>query len=169
MGKWVKMGDWSFDPAAWPDVPGMMKNLTGLGMKVMVSAWPFTAVNSTSIDEVQSKGYSVTVQNSSSPSWWDDNVSMCTFPYRTREHAMPSQPRAVSGESRRLNPYFLPVARAWCLRPCSEKLRPELRRGVPTLRCYPTRRPVVRLVSACRWLLSVWYQNLLARCKVGQR
>eukprot|EP00041_Stephanoeca_diplocostata_P022396 m.533979 g.533979 ORF g.533979 m.533979 type:complete len:708 (+) comp22052_c0_seq29:168-2291(+) len=70
---WVHMGDYAFDPAAWPDVPGMMRKLTALGMKVMVSAWPFQAVNSTSIRDIASNGWAVTVQNSEELSWWDDN------------------------------------------------------------------------------------------------
>lgn len=47
------MGDYSFDPQFWPDVPAMMANLTTLGMRVMVSAWPFQAVGSSSIDQVR--------------------------------------------------------------------------------------------------------------------
>ena len=46
------MGDWSFDPAAWPDVPGMMAQLEAWGMRVMVSAWPFSATNSSSFGAI---------------------------------------------------------------------------------------------------------------------
>ena len=31
---WRYMGDFSFDPKSWPDVPGMMKTLDGYGMRV---------------------------------------------------------------------------------------------------------------------------------------
>ena len=37
---WVHMGDYAFDPAAWPDVPGMMRKLTALGMKVRAHRYP---------------------------------------------------------------------------------------------------------------------------------
>ena len=37
---WKNMGDYSFDQGAWPDIKGMVANLTSIGMKVMVSAWP---------------------------------------------------------------------------------------------------------------------------------
>ena len=70
---WKNMGDYSFDPAYWPDVPAMMANLTSIGMKVMVSAWPFQAVGSSSIKEVNANGWAVTVQGTNEPSWWDDN------------------------------------------------------------------------------------------------
>ena len=33
---WVHMGDFSFDPKSWPDVPGMMKTLESYGMRVRV-------------------------------------------------------------------------------------------------------------------------------------
>jgi alpha-D-xyloside xylohydrolase len=59
---WKHMGDYTFDPEFWPDVPGMMANLSSIGMKVMVSAWPFQATNSTSIDHVRENGLAVTVQ-----------------------------------------------------------------------------------------------------------
>eukprot|EP00947_MAST-08B_sp_MAST-8B-sp1_P006571 g6571.t1 len=97
---WVHMGDWSFDPAAWPDIPGMMKALESYGMRVMVSAWPFSAVGSDSIANVSARGLAVmdgssgadgstststsTSTNTSTstststtpkktPIWWDDN------------------------------------------------------------------------------------------------
>lgn len=69
---WIHMGDWSFNPAQWPDVPGMVQKLTQLGMYVMVSAWPFSAVDSTSFANV-SNGLAVLNENKTAPVWWDDN------------------------------------------------------------------------------------------------
>ena len=43
---WVAMGDFSFDPKSWPDIPAMMRTLTSYGMRVMVSAWPFLSKGS---------------------------------------------------------------------------------------------------------------------------
>eukprot|EP00118_Oscarella_pearsei_P028917 m.3257 g.3257 ORF g.3257 m.3257 type:complete len:665 (+) comp9197_c0_seq1:1041-3035(+) len=56
---WVHMGDWSFDPKAWPDVDGMMRDLYDLDIRVMVSVWPFTTNGSSSFDAMQSKNYVV--------------------------------------------------------------------------------------------------------------
>lgn len=69
----VHMGDWSFDPASWPDVPGMMKQLEGYGMKVMVSVWPFSATGSSSVATVGKNDYAVNVNGTDTPIWWNDN------------------------------------------------------------------------------------------------
>jgi alpha-D-xyloside xylohydrolase len=37
---WTMMGEWRFDPNAWPDPAGMVRELEGMGVKVMVSVWP---------------------------------------------------------------------------------------------------------------------------------
>ena len=37
---WIKAGDWSFDPVAWPDPSAMVKELKAMGMEGMVSIWP---------------------------------------------------------------------------------------------------------------------------------
>jgi len=37
---WDKMGDWTFDPACWPDPKAMVEELESMGMKCMVSVWP---------------------------------------------------------------------------------------------------------------------------------
>ena len=70
---WARMGDWTFDPKFWPDVPKMMEQLKGWGMEVMVSAWPFSATDSTSIGVINASGFAMTTQNTSTPVWWDDN------------------------------------------------------------------------------------------------
>lgn len=37
---WSAMGDYRFDPAEWPDPAGMTRELTELGIELMVSVWP---------------------------------------------------------------------------------------------------------------------------------
>lgn len=37
---WRAMGDWCVDQDAWPDLPGMVRELEGRGVKLMVSVWP---------------------------------------------------------------------------------------------------------------------------------
>ena len=70
---WVHMGDFSFDPKSWPDVPGMMKTLDSYGMRVMVSAWPFLSKGSVNRQALVDAGEAMTVQGTSSPVGWDDN------------------------------------------------------------------------------------------------
>ena len=78
---WVHMGDWTFDPAYWPNPKEMVQNIssacepsatngrsTGDGercVRIMVSAWPFTASGSDTYDYVQSAGLGV--KNSTVP------------------------------------------------------------------------------------------------------
>ena len=70
---WVHMGDFSFDPKNWPDVPAMMETLAGYGMRVMVSAWPFLSKSSTSRAALIDHDWAMTVQNTAGPVGWDDN------------------------------------------------------------------------------------------------
>lgn len=37
---WTLQGDWRFDPELWPDPAGMVSELEGMGVKLMVSIWP---------------------------------------------------------------------------------------------------------------------------------
>jgi alpha-D-xyloside xylohydrolase len=37
---WTLMGEWKFDPAAWPDPAGMMREMEAAGVRVAVSVWP---------------------------------------------------------------------------------------------------------------------------------
>ncbi len=37
---WTALGDWRFDPVAWPDPRAMAAELEAMGVKLMVSVWP---------------------------------------------------------------------------------------------------------------------------------
>ncbi|HWA24034.1 MAG TPA: glycoside hydrolase family 31 protein [Lacunisphaera sp.] len=50
---WTKMGEWKFDPACWPDPAGMVRELTALGIKVMVSVWPTVNPDSENFAELE--------------------------------------------------------------------------------------------------------------------
>lgn len=67
------MGDYSFDPVAWPNPEAMMKQLTAWGMRVMVSVWPFSSPGSRTYSQFTSKDLVVNSGNSSTPVMWDDN------------------------------------------------------------------------------------------------
>ncbi len=54
---WTLMGDWKFDTENWPDVPGMVKELGEMGVKLMVSVWPTVNQLSENFDEIKSKGF----------------------------------------------------------------------------------------------------------------
>lgn len=53
---WKHQGDWSFDPAFWPDPVAMVKELTELGVELMVSIWPTVASTSSNWNEMLGRG-----------------------------------------------------------------------------------------------------------------
>jgi alpha-D-xyloside xylohydrolase len=50
---WTKMGEWKFDPACWPNPSAMVRELNGLGIKVMVSVWPTVNPDSENFAELE--------------------------------------------------------------------------------------------------------------------
>jgi len=53
---WPMMGDWRFDLEEWPDPAAMVKELEGMGVKVMVSVWPAVSPNSENFKEMNERG-----------------------------------------------------------------------------------------------------------------
>jgi alpha-D-xyloside xylohydrolase len=53
---WPRMGDWRFDPAAWPDPAAAVKELAGLGTRLMVSVWPTVNIRSENYAELRDRG-----------------------------------------------------------------------------------------------------------------
>jgi alpha-D-xyloside xylohydrolase len=54
---WTNQGDWQFDPEYWPDPEGMVRELQGMGIELMVSVWPTVQTESKHYAEMQAKGY----------------------------------------------------------------------------------------------------------------
>jgi alpha-D-xyloside xylohydrolase len=59
---WSRMGDWRFDPACWPDPPGMVRELEELGVKLMVSVWPTVNPNSENYTALREHGLLVNTE-----------------------------------------------------------------------------------------------------------
>lgn len=53
---WPHEGDWDFDREYWPDPEGMVKELKGMGMHLMVSVWPTVDEESTSVKDLTEMG-----------------------------------------------------------------------------------------------------------------
>eukprot|EP00959_Pyramimonas_sp_CCMP1952_P208586 4363413-Pyramimonas_sp.AAC.3 len=51
---WRHFGDFAFDPACWPDPPSMTAALERLGVRAMVSVWPFVQSKATRAREYNS-------------------------------------------------------------------------------------------------------------------
>ncbi|MFU8781009.1 MAG: TIM-barrel domain-containing protein [Kiritimatiellia bacterium] len=53
---WSKMGDWSFDPACWPDPAAMVRELKNMGMECMISVWPTVDWSCSNFKHMQDHG-----------------------------------------------------------------------------------------------------------------
>lgn len=58
---WTTQGDFKFEPADWPDVPAMVKELKGLGIELMVSIWPTVDTRSENRGAMEEAGYLIQV------------------------------------------------------------------------------------------------------------
>ncbi len=56
---WTMMGEWQFDPKDWPDPAGMVSELEGLGVKLMISVWATVNPNSRNFDTMNQQGWLV--------------------------------------------------------------------------------------------------------------
>ena len=56
---WTMLGEWQFDPEAWPDPDEMIKELDQMGVKLMVSIWPSVNPNSKNFREMSRQGWLV--------------------------------------------------------------------------------------------------------------
>ena len=59
---WVHEGEWNFDSRYWPDPEGMVKELNGMGIQLMVSVWPTVQRESINYREMLEKGYLMKVE-----------------------------------------------------------------------------------------------------------
>ena len=69
---WAKMGDYTFNPKMWPDPAGMVKHLESKGVRLMVSAWPYTLKDGArASSEIIKPGNGVRFANGSMTPWPD--------------------------------------------------------------------------------------------------
>ena len=54
---WPHEGDWKFDKDFWPDPAAMVKELEGMGTKLMVSIWPTVDGESENYEKMREMGY----------------------------------------------------------------------------------------------------------------
>lgn len=56
---WPYQGEWKFDPVYWPDPKAMIKELSQLGIQVMVSIWPTCDERSENFETLREAGHLV--------------------------------------------------------------------------------------------------------------
>lgn len=60
---WTNQGDWKFDEEYWPDPAGMVQELEDMGIKLMVSIWPYVDYGSENFEEMMQKGYLIRTES----------------------------------------------------------------------------------------------------------
>ncbi|MEX0322658.1 MAG: TIM-barrel domain-containing protein [Puniceicoccaceae bacterium] len=53
---WTKMGEWKFDPEAWPNLEEMMAEMEAAGVRVAVSIWPTVNPSGENSSEMRDRG-----------------------------------------------------------------------------------------------------------------
>jgi alpha-D-xyloside xylohydrolase len=53
---WTRQGDWRWDPEAWPDPQGLIRELKRMGTRLMVSIWPTVNPRSANATEMRDRG-----------------------------------------------------------------------------------------------------------------
>ncbi len=57
---WTRQGDFKFDPKDWPDPEAMIRELSEMGIRLMVSVWPTVDSSSENFKAMNDRGYLVT-------------------------------------------------------------------------------------------------------------
>jgi alpha-D-xyloside xylohydrolase len=123
---WTHLGDWKFDPAEWPDPAGLVRELTELGVKLMVSVWPSVSPLSENYRELHEQGLLVAAENGvPAHALWKDKGFDVELPVAFYDPTNPAARRFL-WEKVKENYYDLGV-RAWWL----DGDEPELQPGHP--------------------------------------
>ena len=124
---WTRMGDWSFDPADWPDPAAMTAELAALGVRLAVSVWPTVQAGSVNYDALRAAGHLVR----------DSAGGLLTFPWPARgraDHVPMAYYDATDPDARRFlwerlrEQYLALGVAAFWLDACEPDLSPDLAR-----------------------------------------
>ena len=120
---WTLMGEWKFDPENWPDVPGMVKELSEMGIKLMVSVWPTVNQLSENYVEMKSKGYLVGSEHGEdSHTQFMDHRPEGTMHMYYYDATNPDAQRYVWGKAR--EGYYRHGIKTWWLDACEPEIYP---------------------------------------------
>jgi alpha-D-xyloside xylohydrolase len=121
---WTHLGEWKFDPAEWPDPAGMIKELTDLGVKLMVSIWPTVSPYSENYRQMEAEGLLVGTESGvphHAP--WKDKGFEVEMPVAFYDATNPRAREFVWSRVRE-NYYNLGV-RAFWIDACEPEVRPN--------------------------------------------
>jgi alpha-D-xyloside xylohydrolase len=120
---WSHLGDWRFDPAEWPDPAAMVRELTEMGVRLMVSVWPSVSPLSENYDEMLERGFLIATEHGPPvhADWADKGVDA----YVQVSFYDPTNPdaRRFVWDQVREHYYSLGI-RVWWLDACEPELKP---------------------------------------------
>jgi alpha-D-xyloside xylohydrolase len=120
---WPHLGDWRFDETEWPDPEGMIAELAGMGIKLMVSIWPTVNPLSENYRTMLERGLLVATEHGvplHSP--WRDKGFQVEMPVAFYDATDPRAREFVWDTVRRN--YFAKGVRVWWLDACEPELQP---------------------------------------------
>jgi alpha-D-xyloside xylohydrolase len=120
---WTRMGEWKFDPCAWPDPGAMIRELDQLGVRLMVSIWPTVNAASDTFDEMERLGLLVRAERGI-PGHMVFIDAGCTGPQHLRYYdaTHPEARRYVWNRVR--EGYYRHGVRVWWLDACEPEAYP---------------------------------------------
>jgi len=118
---WTQMGDWKFDPEAFPDPAGMVRELKEMGIETVVSVWP--TVNRTSENYGHMASHGLLVRNERGMPVQDSGEDNKGSRLHTFYDAMNPAARAFLWERIREGYCSLGITRFW-LDTCEPELIP---------------------------------------------
>ncbi|MCR4953351.1 MAG: family 31 glucosidase [Treponema sp.] len=85
---WTCQGDFKFDPKDWPDPDAMVRELSELGVRLMVSVWPTVDERSENFEEMAQQGLLISFdkRNGFNMDWMGNTVFFDTTNPATREY-----------------------------------------------------------------------------------
>ncbi|MCR4733566.1 MAG: family 31 glucosidase [Treponema sp.] len=85
---WTCQGDFKFDPKDWPDPDSMVKELSELGVRLMVSVWPTVDERSENFEEMAQAGLLISFdkRNGFNMDWMGNTVFFDTTNPQTRKY-----------------------------------------------------------------------------------
>jgi len=120
---WRHLGDWDFDPMAWPDPRAMVEELRALGIEPAVSVWPSVSPLSGSYIPMCDAGMlAVTESGTTMNGNWPDDGSPAEIGVAFYD-ATDERARAFLWEKLQTNYYKLGI-RAFWLDACEPEMRP---------------------------------------------
>jgi alpha-D-xyloside xylohydrolase len=121
---WTHLGEWKFDPAQWPDPAGMVAELAGMGVRLMVSVWPSVSPLSENYQEMVARGLLIgTEYGTAAHAEWPDKGVPVPVGVAFYDATNPEAREFIWSRVR--DNYLVPYGiAAWWLDACEPELRP---------------------------------------------